>query len=86
MLLDQAWFAQRCYMFSQVAGIVLEDNRCPICIEEMAATDEVLLLECRHIYHKACGLQWFEDKQECPMCRQKQENLRHLIAQGRWGL
>merc|ERR1712244_90505 len=44
------------------------DTVCVICFSEMETGKE---LPCRHVFHLNCLKRWFEQKQECPMCRMK---------------
>ena len=45
------------------------DTVCSICQEEMVLADEVLKLNCRHIYHSTCVMSWLESHNTCPLCR-----------------
>lgn len=75
MFLDQIWVAERVYKFNVVENVVVRNegsvDNCPICLESYSGEQEVLLLECRHIFHKPCSMQWFEKNNHCPMCRAK---------------
>ena len=44
------------------------DIICVICFSEMETGKE---LPCKHVFHLNCLKRWFEQKQECPMCRLK---------------
>jgi len=44
------------------------DVVCVICFSEMETGKE---LPCKHVFHLNCLRRWFEQKQECPMCRMK---------------
>lgn len=44
------------------------DVVCVICFAEMESGKE---LPCKHVFHLNCLKRWFEQKQECPMCRTK---------------
>jgi Ring finger domain len=47
---------------------------CSICLVELAAADEISEInECRHIFHTECIRTWFEQKNECPLCKIKLE-------------
>lgn len=51
----------------------LKDD-CPICLEEMNATEEVMKLSCGHIYHSKCISKWLtEQSNTCPTCRKTVE-------------
>ena len=78
LFLDEMWVAERVYKFSVVEEIVVRNqgsvDNCPICLESYHGDQEVLLLECRHIFHKPCSMKWFDKHSHCPMCRAKQDN------------
>jgi len=44
---------------------------CPICFEAFGLDEEVIRLECKHVYHERCILDWFRGHQTCPMCRDR---------------
>lgn len=50
-------------------------NECSICIEHFVDKEDVIKLECGHIFHKDCLLEWFNKKiytnLECPNCNYK---------------
>ena len=41
---------------------------CVICLELMDYDDELIIIECSHIYHKDCLKQWLKKKKICPLC------------------
>lgn len=45
-----------------------ETNECIICLENIMKGEEVTIIECGHLYHKVCLLEWFEKKKICPKC------------------
>lgn len=54
------------------------NNKCPICLEELYNTKNILIIKnCKHIFHIDCVYEWFnnnykETKQiNCPLCRKK---------------
>lgn len=52
-------------------------NECPICLSNFAVGDQVKLLPCGHIFHKACLDPWFLDHSStCPICK------RHITKKG----
>ena len=54
--------------------IVLEfgrDYKCPICLEEVALTDDLIQLPCNHGFHSKCLETWFRKKSICPICRKQ---------------
>lgn len=44
---------------------------CPVCLDDMAAGDEVLCVPCEavHIGHWACMDRWLKQARNCPCCR-----------------
>jgi hypothetical protein len=54
------------------------DETCPICQEELHSTATtsankgcVKLLNCPHVFHKACIKQWLSSNKTCPVCKQE---------------
>lgn len=44
-----------------------ENFECCICLDD---NDNIWIqLNCQHIFHKKCGLLWFERSETCPVCR-----------------
>lgn len=43
-------------------------EECVICLELMDYDDELIIIECSHIYHKDCLKQWLKKKKICPLC------------------
>ena len=42
---------------------------CSVCLDELTADDETLLLPCQHFFHCACLRTWLEKYgNKCPMC------------------
>lgn len=60
MFLDEVWVAERVYKFHLVENVVIRNegsvDNCPICLDSYSGEQEVLLLECRHIFHKPCSM------------------------------
>ncbi|OHT16882.1 hypothetical protein TRFO_41479 [Tritrichomonas foetus] len=52
-------------------GVCL-DSTCAICLTEMENGDEVIVLNCRHGYHKDCIEPWLRTHNVCPTCREVQ--------------
>lgn len=42
---------------------------CPICIDDFENESSVILLTCKHIFHKNCINSWLRIKNSCPMCK-----------------
>ncbi len=45
------------------------DINCTICLEDYKSTDMVIILNCNHIYHMVCILEWIRQDPSCPLCR-----------------
>lgn len=67
---DTFWYASR-------HPKIAEDSSCVICSLELVDTCVSVLLECHHVFHFECLLNWFEQKESvnqvctCPMCREQ---------------
>lgn len=48
---------------------VVEEDSCPICIDNFEAGGNCLELPCHHLFHKKCIEPWVLDKGTCPMCK-----------------
>lgn len=46
------------------------DNTCAICLDNMNENEEVIVLPCRHGYHRNCIETWLNAHNVCPTCRQ----------------
>ena len=46
-----------------------KENTCCICLTEYLNSDLILKTKCKHHYHSECLLKWFEQKINCPFCR-----------------
>lgn len=47
-------------------------DTCPICIKKFKSNSKVLVLDCKHIFHKKCLSTWLITKSNtCPMCKQE---------------
>ena len=53
----------------------LKDNlkdKCAICIDSMETTQEVIELDCKHIYHSQCIIEYFTKyNYKCPCCKKE---------------
>jgi len=48
------------------------DQKCNICLEDMIAGEEVVVLPCDHTYHSNCILTYLEEyNYKCPICRKE---------------
>jgi len=46
-----------------------EEKICSICLELFNNEDENIILDCKHIYHSDCIIQWITKNNSCPLCR-----------------
>jgi len=56
---------------SKAANLSNENKSCQICISEYNDKEKVMLLPCLHKYHEACISQWFNENDQCPICKLK---------------
>jgi len=47
----------------------LDNDRCPICLEDYNIGDTLNELICNHFYHKKCINNWIISNNNCPICR-----------------
>ena len=47
---------------------------CSICLVDFENQDDVVLLDCNHMFHNTCILEWCSHKADCPNCREKIKN------------
>lgn len=46
-------------------------EKCPICIKNFTNSSKVIVLNCKHVFHKTCLSKWLLKKSnKCPMCKQ----------------
>ncbi|KAK9698567.1 hypothetical protein RND81_08G113500 [Saponaria officinalis] len=50
---------------------VIEEDDCPICLEEYTEENPKLLTKCEHHFHLCCILEWMERSEACPVCDQE---------------
>lgn len=46
-----------------------DNDFCSICLDKYDNSDNVSKLECKHVFHNKCILEWGKYKPECPNCR-----------------
>ena len=51
--------------------LILNKNKCPICLEDYKINEYKEYYHCNHCFHKKCIDKWFKDNdcKECPICR-----------------
>lgn len=45
------------------------NSECSICLTEFSKDDQVIVLPCKHVFHKECGMHWLVEHNVCPVCR-----------------
>lgn len=50
-------------------GIEVSSNACSICLSDYVEGETILMLPCRHNYHKACITEWLLGHTQCPLCK-----------------
>lgn len=45
------------------------DACCHICLEAFDVGECLVVLKCRHAFHRLCGTTWLKQKRSCPICR-----------------
>jgi len=46
------------------------DKQCHICIDDYLPNEDLVLLKCKHFFHKECIKKWLTDNSsKCPICR-----------------
>lgn len=50
---------------------IIEEEDCPICLEEYDAENPRIITKCEHHFHLACILEWMERSDTCPVCDQE---------------
>lgn len=49
-----------------------DDTKCAICFDELETNDEILDIQCKHLFHNACITKWLtENSYKCPLCKEK---------------
>ncbi len=57
-----------------------QNEKCPICMEEMIENDEYFNIECKHIFHKGCLETYLKNYNHiCPVCRKEIGNTRPIF-------
>lgn len=49
----------------------VEEDICIICFDKLNNSKAKINLNCNHTFHTECLQKWFEEKNECPICREK---------------
>lgn len=51
--------------------MTIEEEDCPICLEEYTEENPKMLTKCEHHFHLCCILEWMERSDSCPVCDQE---------------
>lgn len=51
----------------------LEEDACPICLDEYDTENPKIITKCEHHFHLACILEWMERSETCAVCDQEME-------------
>ena len=43
-------------------------KECVICLENMIYDEDLIIINCSHIYHKECIQKWLNRNSICPLC------------------
>lgn len=43
---------------------------CSICLAEYVQDERLIMLPCRHVYHRTCVTEWLLGHTQCPLCKQ----------------
>lgn len=43
-------------------------KECVICLENMIYNEDLIMINCSHIYHKECIQKWLNRNSICPLC------------------
>ena len=44
-------------------------NECCICLNQINRKEKIIILPCKHYFHKSCLLEWYKKSKSCPTCR-----------------
>jgi len=57
-------------MFNSDSKIPFESNQCSICLSSFdLEKNQLVILECKHVFDKHCILVWTKTSKTCPNCR-----------------
>lgn len=51
--------------------MTIEEEDCPICLEEYGEENPKMVTKCEHHFHLCCILEWLERSDSCPVCGQE---------------
>ena len=50
-------------------NVLSKGSSCSICLEDFDETKHIVYLDCQHIYHEDCIIEWINKDPSCPLCR-----------------
>lgn len=50
-------------------NILAKGSCCSICLDDFDETKDIVYLDCQHIYHTECIIEWINKDTSCPLCR-----------------
>jgi hypothetical protein len=45
------------------------DEICSICLDPLAKREEIMFLNCKHVFHNDCIIVWISENPVCPLCK-----------------
>ena len=59
----------------------MQSNVCAVCLEDVSADTNTHELDCGHVFHSRCIIQWFQRGQlSCPTCRADNNHSEHISS------
>ena len=58
----------------------MKDENCTICVTKYQIGENIIELNCKHIFHIECISEWVKYKSECPVCRQSIDTVDERIG------
>lgn len=60
--------------FNNLDSVILDESilfhkDCSICLDKLQLLNNLIILKCKHIYHRDCIKSWFNQSTKCPICR-----------------
>ncbi|KAF6151568.1 hypothetical protein GIB67_021754 [Kingdonia uniflora] len=56
---------------SKSVDLAIEEEDCPICLEEYDEENPKIITKYEHYFHLSCILEWMERSDTCPVCDQE---------------
>ena len=50
------------------------EKQCVICLIDFEENSEIVITECKHVFHADCIKEWTRYKKDCPVCREELKN------------